>query len=60
MTAKQKKLNAAKKAAGQKKVLEEQNKAQRGTWFGVNPQTKVIPDKKKQADKKACRQKFYF
>lgn len=27
----------------------------RGSWFGVNPCTKVIPDKKKESKKKACR-----
>lgn len=55
MTNKQKKANAAKKAAGQKKVLEEQNKAQRGSWFGVDPRTKVVENKKKKADKYSCR-----
>ncbi len=28
---------------------------QRGSWFGVDPRTKIIPDKKKQNDKTKCR-----
>lgn len=30
----------------------------RGSWNGVNPVTKVIPNKKKKANKKMCRKKI--
>ena len=30
----------------------------RGSWNGVNPVTKVIPNKKKNANKKLCRKKI--
>ena len=29
----------------------------RGTWGNVNPVTKVVPDKKKEKNKKNCRKK---
>ena len=32
----------------------------RRDWNGVNPVTKIIPDKKKQKNKKTCRKKVDF
>ena len=33
-------------------------KQTRGSWNGLNPITKIIPNKKKIADKKSCRKKI--
>lgn len=30
----------------------------RGSWNGINPVTKIIPNKKKNANKKRCREKI--
>jgi hypothetical protein len=35
-------------------------KQMRGSWNGVNPVTKIIPNKKKQASKNKCRKKVDF
>ena len=40
-----------------KKQQKEENNKKRGSWFGVNPQTKVVPDKKKEQNKNQCRKK---
>ena len=40
----------------QKKV---ENAKHRGTWFGVNPQTKIVPNKKKEQEKYKCRKVVY-
>lgn len=32
----------------------------RGSWNGVNPVTKIIPNKKKRASKNKCRKKVDF
>lgn len=39
--------------------MKKENSLRRGTWFGVNPVTKIIPDKKKEAAKKKCRNRHY-
>lgn len=41
----------------QKKI---ENNKQRGSWFGVNPQTKIVPNKKKEQNKKSCRRKAKY
>ncbi len=38
-----------------KKQQKEENAKHRGSWFGVNPRTKVIPNKKKETEKYKCR-----
>ena len=38
-----------------KKQKKAQNNKHRGSWFGINPQTKVIPNKKKENAKYYCR-----
>lgn len=38
-----------------KKELKEYNNSKRGSWGEVNPCSKVIPDKKKEANKRFCR-----
>lgn len=38
-----------------KKQQKEENAKRRGSWFGVNPQTKVVPNKKKEENKNQCR-----
>ena len=35
-------------------------KQSRGSWNGINPTTKIIPDKKKGANKKKCRERIDF
>lgn len=64
MTAKEKKRNAAKKAAGTKKAYEEELRKQRTTFadYGCqNPSTRVVENKRAKANKNACRgSKFYF
>lgn len=32
----------------------------RGSWNGINPITKIIPNKKKQKNKKECRKKVKY
>ena len=38
-----------------KKQEKIENSKHRGSWFGVNPQTKIVPNKKKEQNKKQCR-----
>lgn len=39
-----------------KKEKKIENSKHRGSWFGVNPKTKIIPNKKKEKDKYKCRE----
>ena len=41
----------------QKKI---ENAKNRGTWFGVNPQTKIVPNKKKEQNKNQCKGKVVY
>lgn len=43
-----------------KKQMKAENNKKRGSWFGVNPQTKVVPNKKKEQNKKSCRGKVGY
>jgi hypothetical protein len=43
-----------------KKQIKAENNKKRGSWFGVNPQTKVIPNKKKENDKRKCKGKVVW
>lgn len=38
-----------------KKQMKAENNKHRGSWFGVNPQTKIVPNKKKEQNKNQCR-----
>lgn len=40
-----------------KKQIKEENNKKRGSWFGVNPLTKIVKDKKKEDRRNACRKK---
>ncbi len=40
-----------------KKQKKAENNKHRGSWFGVNPQTKVIPNKKAEKNRNQCRRK---
>ena len=41
-----------------KKEKRKQDNRQRGSWYGVNPLTKIVPDKKKEKKKKDIRKKI--
>ena len=41
----------------QKKI---ENTKNRGTWFGVNPKTKIVPNKKKEQNKNQCKRKVVY
>ena len=41
-----------------KKQIKQENNKKRGTWFGVNPQTKIVENKKKKNDKEKCRKRL--
>lgn len=40
-----------------KKTNENRKQQKQGSWFGVNPQTKIVPNKKKENDKRKCKGK---
>jgi len=42
-----------------KKRMKAENNKKRSSWFGVNPQMKVIPNKKKENEKRKCRRKEF-
>lgn len=43
-----------------KKQMKAENNKNRGSWFGVNPQTKIVPNKKKENDKRKCKGKVVW